>query len=129
MRRLSNEESIIKIQNSKQKWLYLIIASLLGAITVLGFAPFYIFPIPIITVACLLYFWRKRLQSKSSPPSFQGSRGCPAGGRRPVARQHAGSATPTGCWKSAAGCSELLPGRLPVISGACCEQYVPVSSR
>jgi len=59
VRRLSNEESIIKIQNSKQKWLYLIIASLLGAITVLGFAPFYIFPIPIITVACLLYFWRK----------------------------------------------------------------------
>tara|TARA_Y100001934_G_C12375193_1_gene788777 strand:- start:2412 stop:3959 length:1548 start_codon:yes stop_codon:yes gene_type:complete len=56
---LSSEESIIKIQSSKQRMFHLIIVLLLGAITVLGFAPFYLFPIPVITVACLLYFWRK----------------------------------------------------------------------
>ncbi|MEE8530225.1 MAG: apolipoprotein N-acyltransferase, partial [Nitrosomonadaceae bacterium] len=32
---------------------------LLGAFTVLGFAPFYLFPVPAITIALLLYFWRK----------------------------------------------------------------------
>lgn len=32
---------------------------LLGAFTVLGFAPFYLFPIPVLTLALLCYFWRK----------------------------------------------------------------------
>tara|TARA_B100000686_G_scaffold305294_1_gene343618 strand:- start:7123 stop:8661 length:1539 start_codon:yes stop_codon:yes gene_type:complete len=60
---LSNEESIIKIQSSRQRILYLIIVFFLGAITVLGFAPFYLFPIPVITAACLFYFWRKSVSS------------------------------------------------------------------
>jgi len=42
------------------KW---VAAALLGAITVLGFAPFYFFPIPIITLALLLKFVR---ESRSS---------------------------------------------------------------
>ncbi len=37
----------------------LIIVFVLGAFTVLGFAPFYLFPIPVITLALLLHFWRK----------------------------------------------------------------------
>ncbi|MDN5753085.1 MAG: apolipoprotein N-acyltransferase, partial [Nitrosospira sp.] len=32
---------------------------LLGAFTVLGFAPFYLFPIPVLTLALLCHFWRK----------------------------------------------------------------------
>ncbi len=37
----------------------LIMAGSLGAATVLGFAPFYLFPLPIITLALLLGLWRK----------------------------------------------------------------------
>ncbi|MDP1558877.1 MAG: apolipoprotein N-acyltransferase [Nitrosomonas sp.] len=40
-------------------YLKLIITFLSGALTVLGFAPFYLFPIPVITLALLLGFWRK----------------------------------------------------------------------
>ena len=36
----------------------LIIAFLLGALTVTGFAPFHLFPVPIITLALLFYLWR-----------------------------------------------------------------------
>ena len=60
MRGLSNEKSRIETRNSQQGViLYLIASFLLGALTVLGFAPFYLFPVPVITIACLLYFWRK----------------------------------------------------------------------
>ena len=60
MRGLSNEKSRIETRNSQQGViLYLISSFLLGALTVLGFAPFYLFPVPVITIACLLYFWRK----------------------------------------------------------------------
>ena len=59
MRGLSNEKEI-ETRNSHQSiFFYLIITFLLGALTVLGFAPFYLFPAPVITIACLLYFWRK----------------------------------------------------------------------
>ncbi|MBC7943794.1 MAG: apolipoprotein N-acyltransferase [Burkholderiales bacterium] len=37
----------------------LIMAGSLGAATVLGFAPFYLFPLPVITLALLLGLWRK----------------------------------------------------------------------
>jgi apolipoprotein N-acyltransferase len=60
VRGLSNENSKLETRNSQQSViLYLIASFLLGALTVLGFAPFYLFPVPIITIACLLYFWRK----------------------------------------------------------------------
>jgi apolipoprotein N-acyltransferase len=60
VRGLSNEKSRIETRNSQQGViLYLIASFLLGALTVLGFAPFYLFPVPVITIACLLYFWRK----------------------------------------------------------------------
>jgi apolipoprotein N-acyltransferase len=36
-----------------------IISFPLGALTVLGFAPFYLFPIPVFTVALLCHFWRR----------------------------------------------------------------------
>ena len=36
-----------------------IVALGLGAITVLGFAPFYIFPLPVLTLACLLGLWER----------------------------------------------------------------------
>lgn len=35
------------------------VSFLLGALTVLGFAPFYLFPIPLLSVALLCRFWRK----------------------------------------------------------------------
>ncbi|MBA0014812.1 MAG: apolipoprotein N-acyltransferase [Nitrosospira sp.] len=41
----------------------LIIVFFLGAFTVLGFAPFYLFPVPVITLSLLLHSWR----SSSSP--------------------------------------------------------------
>jgi apolipoprotein N-acyltransferase len=60
VRGLSNEKSRIETRNSQQGViLYLIITFLLGALTVLGFAPFYLFPVPVFTIASLLYFWRK----------------------------------------------------------------------
>ncbi|HEV7928874.1 MAG TPA: apolipoprotein N-acyltransferase, partial [Nitrosospira sp.] len=37
----------------------LILSLLLGALTVLGFAPFYLFPIPLVTLALLCHLWRK----------------------------------------------------------------------
>lgn len=37
----------------------LILAVCLGALTVLGFAPFYLFPLPVITLAALFYLWRR----------------------------------------------------------------------
>ncbi len=60
MRGLSNEKTRIETRNSQQGViLYLISSFLLGVLTVLGFAPFYLFPVPVITIACLLYLWRK----------------------------------------------------------------------
>ena len=38
--------------------LQLALTLLLGALTVLGFAPFYLFPIPLITLAVLCHLWR-----------------------------------------------------------------------
>lgn len=43
--------------------LKLIITYILGALTVLGFAPFYLFPVPVITLALLLRFWYKSTSS------------------------------------------------------------------
>ncbi len=37
----------------------LIFSLLLGALTVLGFAPFYLFPVPLVTLALLCHLWRK----------------------------------------------------------------------
>ena len=60
MRGLSSENSRSGLQDSKLNVSsYLLTTFLLGAFTVLGFAPFYLFPIPVITIALLLYFWRK----------------------------------------------------------------------
>ena len=60
MRGLSSESSRIEIRDSKHNVsLYLITTFLLGVLTVLGFAPFYLFPVPVITIALLLHFWRK----------------------------------------------------------------------
>lgn len=62
MRGLSNEKSRIKTPDSNQGIIfYLFITIILGALTVLGFAPFHLFPIPLITIACLFYCWRKCL--------------------------------------------------------------------
>ncbi|MCW5600999.1 apolipoprotein N-acyltransferase [Nitrosomonas sp.] len=36
---------------------------MLGALTVLGFAPFYLFPIPFITLAALLFLWRNSIRA------------------------------------------------------------------
>ena len=36
----------------------LVLSLLLGALTVLGFAPFYLFPIPLFTLAVLCHLWR-----------------------------------------------------------------------
>ena len=36
-----------------------VLAFILGATSVLGFAPFYLFPIPILAIAGLCYFWLK----------------------------------------------------------------------
>lgn len=43
--------------------LKLIVSYILGALTVLGFAPFYYFPIPVITLAILLRLWYKSTSS------------------------------------------------------------------
>jgi apolipoprotein N-acyltransferase len=42
-----------------KKYTPVFIALLLGAASVLGFAPFYVFPIPIIAIAGLCYLWAK----------------------------------------------------------------------
>src|SRR5690349_4893483 len=34
-----------------------IIALLLGAVTVFGYAPFYLYPLPVLTLAGLIYLW------------------------------------------------------------------------
>jgi len=71
VRGLSNEKSRIETRNSQQGViLYLISSFLLGALTVLGFAPFYLFPVPVITIACLFYFWRK--SDTPFPPALLG---------------------------------------------------------
>ena len=67
MRGLSNEKSEIETRNSQQSVIfYLIVTFLLGILTVLGFAPFYFFPVPVITIACLFYFWRKSASPKQA---------------------------------------------------------------
>lgn len=43
-----------------------LLAFLFGAITVLGFAPFYIFPIPILAIAGLCYLWAKAVTPKTA---------------------------------------------------------------
>lgn len=40
----------------------IIVVFFLGVLTVLGFAPFYFFPIPLATLALLLYFWRNSVK-------------------------------------------------------------------
>jgi apolipoprotein N-acyltransferase len=42
-----------------KKYLFVLLAFALGAASVLGFAPFYFFPIPIIAIAGLCYLWAK----------------------------------------------------------------------
>ncbi|MGI9045959.1 MAG: apolipoprotein N-acyltransferase [Burkholderiales bacterium] len=44
----------------------LIASSLLGAATVFGFAPFYLFPLPVITLALLLGLWRNAESPRSA---------------------------------------------------------------
>ena len=44
---------------NNNKYLPVLLALLCGCATVLGFAPFYIFPIPIIAIAGLCYLWLK----------------------------------------------------------------------
>ncbi len=41
-------------------------AALLGAVTVLGFAPFYLFPLPIATFAMLIVLWRRAASRRSA---------------------------------------------------------------
>lgn len=55
-------KSTMRLLAQKQK-LQLLIVTLLGCLTVLGFAPFYLYLVPVITTAGLLYFW----QQASSP--------------------------------------------------------------
>ena len=43
--------------------LQLALSLLLGALTVLGFAPFYLFPIPLFTLAVLCHLWRRSATS------------------------------------------------------------------
>jgi len=60
VRGLSSKSSRIEVRDSKHNVSpYLITTFLLGALTVLGFAPFYLFPVPVVTIALLLHFWRK----------------------------------------------------------------------
>ena len=60
MRGLISESSKIGFRDSKHNISpYLLITFLLGALTTLGFAPFYLFPVPVITIALLFHFWRK----------------------------------------------------------------------
>ncbi len=57
---MNRKDSIIGSQPARNNLRSsLIIVFVLGAFTVLGFAPFYLFPIPVITLALLLHFWRK----------------------------------------------------------------------
>ncbi len=44
----------------------LIFAALLGAATVLGFAPFYVYPIPVATIACLFLLWQRCTTAKQA---------------------------------------------------------------
>ncbi len=44
---------------ANKKYLPALLAFAFGAVSVLGFAPFYIFPIPIIAIAGLCYLWAK----------------------------------------------------------------------
>jgi apolipoprotein N-acyltransferase len=44
----------------------LTISFLIGAFTVLGFAPFYLFPIPVFTLALLCHFWRRSATPRAS---------------------------------------------------------------
>jgi len=46
--------------------LKIIVVFFLGVLTVLGFAPFYFFPIPLVTLALLLYFWRNSVKPFSA---------------------------------------------------------------
>ncbi|HEY8118205.1 MAG TPA: apolipoprotein N-acyltransferase [Methylophilaceae bacterium] len=46
--------------------LALICALILGAVSVLGFAPFYLYPIPIATLAVLFYLWQKSGSAKQA---------------------------------------------------------------
>jgi apolipoprotein N-acyltransferase len=44
----------------------LLVCFLLGALTVLGFAPFYLFPLPLVTLAFLCHFWRNSARPRTA---------------------------------------------------------------
>ena len=44
----------------------LLVCFLLGALTVPGFAPFYLFPIPLVTLALLCHFWRNSTRPRAA---------------------------------------------------------------
>jgi apolipoprotein N-acyltransferase len=52
-----------KIQSSDSRWSFIIhrssfiVAFFLGAFTVAGYAPFYVYPLPVVTLAGLFYLW------------------------------------------------------------------------
>ncbi|MGH8621868.1 MAG: apolipoprotein N-acyltransferase, partial [Burkholderiales bacterium] len=45
---------------------YLILAFLLGAVTVTGYAPYYMFPLPVVTLAGLFYLWSRAATPRSA---------------------------------------------------------------
>ncbi|MCB1936874.1 MAG: apolipoprotein N-acyltransferase [Nitrosomonas sp.] len=55
--------NIVRLQSIKLKYL---LAFLLGILTVPGFAPFYWFPLPLMTLALLFLFWRQATTASQS---------------------------------------------------------------
>ena len=47
-----------------------LLAFLLGAATVLGYAPFHLFPLPIVTLAALFLMWRQSTAARSAATGF-----------------------------------------------------------
>ncbi len=52
-------QSALLLMIFNKKYLPTLLALIFGATTVLGFAPYYIFPIPIFAIAGLCYLWAK----------------------------------------------------------------------
>lgn len=50
---------------SDTRWI-LVATPLLGAVTVFGFAPFYVFPLPLVTLAAALALWRRAPASRAA---------------------------------------------------------------
>ena len=63
---LAGEDPSPPPQGGKERFITLFLAFVLGAVTVVGYAPFYMYPLPVVTLAGLFYLWSQAANPRAA---------------------------------------------------------------